>query len=60
MAEDTGASAANGAIWAVTTLLIVLIVLAVLFFSGVFSNKKSIDINVNRPGMVLSVGGVGP
>ena len=50
MGDDSGS---GGAIWAVTTLLIVLIVIGVLYFSGVFTRKKSIDININKPGIVL-------
>jgi hypothetical protein len=56
MAEETSSGGAGGAIWAVSTLLIVLIVIAVLYFSGVFRQKKSIDININKPGVVLPVG----
>ena len=50
MADD---SAASGAMWAVVTLLIVMLVVAVLYFGGVFTHKKSIDININKPGLVL-------
>jgi hypothetical protein len=28
-------------------------VIAVLYFGGVFSSKKSIDININKPGLIL-------
>jgi len=52
MAEE---SAASGAMWAVVTLLIVMLVVAVLYFGGVFSNRKSIDININKPGLVLRI-----
>ena len=48
-----GDSAASGAVWALATILIVLIVVALLFFGGVFSNKKSIDINITKLGIVL-------
>jgi len=41
--------------WAVVTLLIVMMVVAVLYFGGVFSNKKSIDININKPGLILRI-----
>lgn len=54
MAEDT-TSAAGGAMWALVTLLIVLLVVAVLYFSGVFNQKKSVDINIKTPGMILKV-----
>lgn len=50
MAEDTGS---GGAMWAVATLLIVLVVVAALYFGGVFTRKKSIDININKPALVL-------
>lgn len=55
MASES-ASGGGGAMWAVATLLIVLIVVALLYFGGVFSNRKSIDININKPGAVLFVG----
>ena len=51
MADDSGAS---GAVWALVTLLIVLIVVAALYFGGVFrGGHRSIDININKPGVVL-------
>ena len=53
MAE--GNSGAGGAMWAVATLLIVLIVVAALYMGGVFSQKKSIDININKPGFILLI-----
>lgn len=46
-------SAAGGAMWALATILIVLIVVAALYFGGVFRQKKSIDININKPGLAL-------
>lgn len=55
----TESNAAGGAIWALTTVLIVLLVVGLLYFGGVFSHKKSIDININKPGMVLLAGAVG-
>ncbi|HWQ34710.1 MAG TPA: hypothetical protein VNQ79_17805 [Blastocatellia bacterium] len=51
MATDT--SSAGGAMWALVTLLIVLLVVAVLWFGGVFTKRKSIDININKPGLIL-------
>ncbi|HWC76220.1 MAG TPA: hypothetical protein VG778_02100 [Blastocatellia bacterium] len=51
--EETTAGAASGAIWALATLLIVLIVLAILYFGGAFQSKKQIDINIDKPGLVL-------
>jgi hypothetical protein len=50
MAND---NAASSAVWALVTLLIVLLVVAMLYFGGIFSNKKSIDININRPGIIM-------
>jgi hypothetical protein len=52
MADDSGAS---GAMWALVTLIIVLLVVAVLYFGGVFSRKKEIDINIQKPGVILKV-----
>ncbi len=52
MAEE---SATGGAIWAFLTILIVVIVVGALYFGGVFNQKKQIDINVNKPGMILLV-----
>lgn len=52
MAEDT-ASGAGGALWALVTLLIVLVVVGALYFGGAFTHKKSIDININKPGLIL-------
>jgi hypothetical protein len=55
MAEE---SAASGAMWALVTVLLVILVVAVLYLSGIFtrSQKKEIDINIGKPGIVLSVG----
>lgn len=50
MSEESGA---GGAMWALVTLLIVVIVVAALYFGGVFRQKKSIDININKPGLIL-------
>jgi len=57
MAEDTATGAASGAMWAVVTMLLVVVVVAVLYFGGFFnrSQKKSIDININKPGVVLAL-----
>lgn len=52
MADDSGVS---GAVWALVTLIIVLVVVAALYFGGAFSNKKSIDVNINKPGVVVSL-----
>ena len=52
MADDNGS---GGAMWAVATLIIVLVVVAALYFGGAFNKKKSIDININKPGVILPV-----
>jgi hypothetical protein len=36
------------------TFLILLVVGAFLYFGGAFSSKKEVDININKPGVVLS------
>jgi hypothetical protein len=52
---DESTAAAGGAMWALVTVILVALVVAVLYFGGFFSQTKkhSIDINVNKPGMVL-------
>jgi hypothetical protein len=52
MAEGSG----GGAVWGSVTLLIVLVVIAALYFGGAFRQKKSIDINI-KPGVVLVIPG---
>lgn len=52
MADNNGAS---GAVWALVTLLIVLIVVGALYLGGVFSQKKSIDINIQKPNLIVKV-----
>jgi Flp pilus assembly protein TadG len=53
MADDS--SGASGAVWALVTLLLILIVVGALYFGGAFSSKKSIDINIQKPNLVLKV-----
>ncbi len=43
-------SGAGGAMWAVVTLLIVLIVVGALYFGGAFGGKRQVDVNVTVPG----------
>ena len=54
MAEE-GNSAASNAIWAIVVLLIVVLVLGFIYMTGVFTQKKEIDINIQKPGIVLPV-----
>ena len=51
MADDTGNGAASNAIWAVTLVIIVAMIVGVVVYSSVFrgSSKKEIDINVTAP-----------
>ena len=53
MASDVSSSSAGAAVWALATLLILIIVIGLLYFGGAFDNKKEIDININKPGIVL-------
>lgn len=51
---DGDSSGAGGAMWAVTTLLIVVLVLAALYFGGVLGKRGSsipdkVDVNINTP-----------
>ena len=55
MASDVSSDSAGGAIWALVTLLILIIVLGLLYFGGAFKSKKEIDININTPGVFLVV-----
>ena len=48
---DNGSTAG---LYILITFLIILVVVALLWFGGVFTKKKSIDVNVN-PGVVLQL-----
>lgn len=58
MAEE---SAASGAMWALVTVLLVILVVAVLYLSGIFnrSEKKEIEIDINKPSIVLTIPSIG-
>jgi hypothetical protein len=43
----------NAGLYILVMLLIVLVVGALLYFGGVFKKKTEVDININKPGMVL-------
>lgn len=49
MASDSS----NAGLYILMTLLIVLVVGALLYFGGVFKKKTEVDININKPGVVL-------
>lgn len=50
---DEGNGAASNAIWAIVVLLIVVMVLGFIYMSGIFTRKKEIDINIQKPGIVM-------
>ena len=41
--------------WAFLTVLLVLMVVAALYFGGFLTKKKEIDINIKAPGVILPV-----
>lgn len=50
MADGDGGSGAGSAMWAVVTLLIVLIVVGALYFGGAFGNRTNkIDVKIDAP-----------
>ena len=55
----SGDGGSSGALMAVAVVLLIAVLLLVLYFTGVFgrSQKKDInvDVNVNKPGIVLLV-----
>lgn len=54
----TDGGGGNGALTVLAVLLFMLILLAVLYFTGVFRKapaKHEIDININKPGVVLQL-----
>jgi len=55
----SGDGGSSGALMAVAVVLLIAVLLLVLYFTGVFgrSQKKDInvDVNVNKPGVVLLV-----
>lgn len=55
MASDVSSDSAGGALWALVTLLILMIVLGLLYFGGAFKSDKEIDININKPGVFFVV-----
>ncbi len=49
---DEGSTAG---LYILIAFLIILVVGALLYFGGVFTQKKSVDININKPGVVLQL-----
>ena len=45
----------SGALWALITILIVLLIVGALYFGGIFEKKKTIDIEIKKPEIVLPV-----
>ena len=43
----------NAGLYVLMIFLIVLVVGALLYFGGVFKKKTEVDININKPGVVL-------
>jgi hypothetical protein len=43
----------NAGLYVLVIFLIVLVVGAMLYFGGVFKKKTEVDININKPGVVL-------
>ena len=51
MADD----GSNAGLYILVIFLIVLVVGAMLYFGGVFKKKTEVDVNINKPGVVLLV-----
>ncbi|HXG63777.1 MAG TPA: hypothetical protein VNO70_01645 [Blastocatellia bacterium] len=45
----------HAGLYVLVAFLIILVVGAILYFGGVFKQKKEVDININTPGIVLHV-----
>lgn len=43
----------HAGLYVLIIFLIVLVVGAVLYFGGVFKKKTEVDININKPGIIL-------
>lgn len=55
MASDVISDSAGGALWALVTLLILMIVLGLLYFGGAFKSNQEIDTDINKPGVFFVV-----
>ena len=47
MADD--GNTGSNAVWAVAIIIIVALIIGAVFYSGVLTNKKQVDINVSAP-----------
>jgi hypothetical protein len=47
MDEDSGEGVASNFFWAIALIIIVMIVMGALFYSGIFSGKQKTDIDIN-------------
>ena len=55
---NEGTGGGSGALTALAVILFLIVLLAVLYFTGVFhrmfgSHKTEVDVNINKPGVVL-------
>ncbi|HWO01447.1 MAG TPA: hypothetical protein VNS63_19460 [Blastocatellia bacterium] len=55
MSSNVNSDSTSGAVWALVTFLILIVVLGVLYFGGAFTSKKEIDININKPAVLMLV-----
>lgn len=53
--EKMASDGSNAGLYVLIAFLIVLVVGALLYFAGVFKKKTEVDININKPGLVLMV-----
>jgi len=54
----TDSGGGSGAMMVLAVVLLMLVILAVLYFTGVFRRgpaKHEIDVNINKPGVVLQL-----
>lgn len=45
----------NAGLYILIMFLIILVVGALLYFGGVFNKKTQVDVNINKPGVVLQL-----
>jgi len=53
--EEMASDGSNAGLYVLVIFLIVLVVGALLYFGGVFKKKTEVDININKPGVVLLI-----